>query len=67
MITKSRSTDGQSNLLMQCTPVFRHVHKVAKNELVPCLSIRLSSWSNWATTGQILMKFYIEDFLKARQ
>lgn len=61
MMIKSRSTEGQSNLLMQCTRVFRRVHKIAKSDLVSCLSIRS------ATIGQILMKFYIEDILKVRQ
>jgi hypothetical protein len=32
-----------------------------------CLSVRLSSWNNSAATGQLFVKFGIEDFSKVRR
>jgi hypothetical protein len=48
-------------------PVFRHVRKTAKKRLLVrhiCLSVRPSTWNNWAAAGRIFMKLDISIFFE---
>jgi hypothetical protein len=58
-IRSERSVCGNIIVLYECETWFQVAFQNCEKRLLAssCLSVRLSSWNNWARTGRIFMKF----------